>query len=566
MDGLLDLDIFPESGDNVEGTEDDTSLYEHMEFIESFIQLVTENAVSVMAECDTENEEEFAEATALTKHAHKLKKDYERMSKNLEEMKSLMKKYPRNSNEYKTIKGKKKDLEKRVKELRKKLDKGYSEGNGKNKEYADPLEHGKEAAKLHRDVKDWENFDGKSEFPAHPPKPDMNQSAINRQTNDGKAEKETLKKKFNTEPGKEKEPNRIAKLNKNLKRLSESFDEILEDTEFAPGSYATADVSNGVKDATVTVPGGTGETPSTKPKDGKEIPVPGGDKEAPSANPYDKASITIPSSVTMTDAQWKEMLNGLQKSFKEGVELLQILSEATVIHKTEEELQNEYTESMVENAIGEAILEAYENGPIFEAVKRSDKSSVKSITKSLRGKVPADLKEKGISFYKPSVLARILGGAAGVTLGTIGTAAATAVTATGHPLAGAAIGAASVAGGAISTANAPAALQQIWSTRLWQVIGICHMETGNINEVTSMLTEKYKDELGEYKILSVKAIPAILDILKTKFGWKNSKKAYFLLVDKTIPKDIKEFQDTFEKAVKEKENGSDDKKEEKKED
>ena len=37
-----------------------------------------------------------------------------------------------------------------------------------------------------------------------------------------------------------------------------------------------------------------------------------------------------------------------------------------------------------------------------------------------------------------------------------------------------------------------------------------------------MLTEKYKDELGEYKILYVKAIPALLDALKTKFNWKRS--------------------------------------------
>ena len=558
MDGLLDLDLFSEYG-GVSDADTDNSIYEDMEFIESFIQLLTESALSIMAECNMDDEEELTESTALTRHAHKLKKDYDQMSKNLESIEAKMKEHKRGTFAYRELKDKKKNLEGKLKELRKKLDKDYSEGHGKKKRYTDPLERGKEVAEL-RDKAAGHYGKNAAEY-----KKGLDDA--NKRIEDGKADKDHIKKKFNTEPEKEKEPGRIAKLNKNLEKISESFDEILEEAEFDSGSYATADVDNGVKDGTVNVPGGTGESPSAKQKDGKEIPVPGGDKETPTANPYDKASITIPSSVTMTDSQWKEMLNGLQKSFKEGVELLQILSEATVIHKTEEELQNEYTESMVENAIGEAILEAYENGPIFEAVKRSDKKNVKDITKSLRGKIPKDLKDKHISFYKPSVLARILGAAAGVTLGGIGSTAGTIVAATGHPIIGGAIAATTVAAGSVSQANLPAALQQIWTTRLWQVIGICHMEEGNIGEVTKMLTEKYKDELGEYKILYVKAIPALLDALKTKFNWKNSKGAYFLLVDRTIPKDIKEFQDTFKKVVEEKENNSEgeDKKEDKEE-
>lgn len=71
--------------------------------------------------------------------------------------------------------------------------------------------------------------------------------------------------------------------------------------EFAPNSNATKDVSNGVKDA--------------------KIPIPGGDKEQPG----DAAT-------TLTSDTYNDVIKALQKSFQEGVEILEMLGNANIIN------------------------------------------------------------------------------------------------------------------------------------------------------------------------------------------------------------------------------------------
>ena len=62
--------------------------------------------------------------------------------------------------------------------------------------------------------------------------------------------------------------------------------------------------------------------------------------------------------------------------------------------------------------------------------------------------------------------------------------------------------------------------------------------------------EKYKDELGEYKIIHATAYPTIVDAFKSKFNWKNTKNSYFLLVDKKLPKEVKDAIGAMDKAFK----------------
>lgn len=261
---------------------------------------------------------------------------------------------------------------------------------------------------------------------------------------------------------------------------------------------------------------GVSEKPSAKPVDGTNVSIPGGDKETPSAKPADAASIPVPATTTLTSDEYNSALSLLKKSFKEGYEVLEILESAQVVHKTTEEMQEEYNESV----IGDAILQAYEDGPMFEKVDQSDKGDIKKIVRKIRPGIEKALKKDNKYFYKPNVVARIIVG--GIT---------------------------APVGGAASVASA---LQQIWTTRLWQVLGICHCEDGNIKDICDNLTKEFAEDLGDYKVLYATCVPTVVDAFKNKFHWKNTRNTYFLLVDKKVPSEvkaaIKEFNSEVDKA------------------
>lgn len=318
----------------------------------------------------------------------------------------------------------------------------------------------------------------------------------------------------------------------NLENLSAMGDDdilgvnINEAGEFGsqcPSSNPTVDFDSSAtsaKENNVSVPGGLTETPNAKPAGGEvSVPVPGGDAETPSKKPYDNSSVSIPSKTTLTTDQYNQAISNLKKSFKEAVEVLDLMENVTVVEKTTEQLQKEYTERVLEKA----MLEAYEDGPIFEKVSRSDKDDVKGIVRKIRSKVKKQIKGEKYHFYEPHAFLRILTAPIPVVGGL----------------------------------NALAGIQQIWTNRLWQVIGIVHAESGNIKELIAKLNDSLKEDLGDYKIIEAKAISALYDILKARFGWKNSYSAYFLIVDKKLPSDLKATQKEMVDALDSASNGDD---------
>ncbi len=216
------------------------------------------------------------------------------------------------------------------------------------------------------------------------------------------------------------------------------------------------------------------------------VSIPGGLSETPKAKPYDAASISIPASKEITPAEYQQAINMLAKSYKESAAILEQLGAVDVVNITLENKQEEFAESAIDNA----IMEAYDNGPIFESVNRSDKKEIKKIVSELRNKISDKLDDMDIKFHQPRILVRYLRGT-------------------------------------------------IWTTYLWQVIGCCYVENGNISTVVKALNNEFNDSLGEYKILPVKVISTIVDLFKNKFGFKNNKKTFFLLVDKKIPAELK---------------------------
>ena len=308
---------------------------------------------------------------------------------------------------------------------------------------------------------------------------------------------------------------------------------INEEGEFTtkdPSSNPEVDVdtnTTSAKETNIPVPGGDKETPSAKPEGGeKEIPVPGGDKEAPSAHAVDGATIPTPAKVILSQDTYNDALSSLKKSFKEGYEIMELLEKASIQTKSTEELQREFTE----NAIDEAIYTSMINGPIFEAVAADDKDKVKGIIKKLVKKVEDFAKDDGLTFYKPAKIIRLIASinAAPVTVGF----------ATGD---GNAIRA---GGSAILPTNA-----SWWNTRFWQVLGALCIEDENIADYTNKLTKEFSEDLGEYKIIAVKMPKTIFDQFRVKFNWKNRKNSYFLLVDKKLNSEIKKAIKELETAV-----------------
>lgn len=320
---------------------------------------------------------------------------------------------------------------------------------------------------------------------------------------------------------------------------------LTEESEFAPHSYAQTGADNGVPDSKPAVPT-AGKASLEGGEKGPSIPqnsaMPG-ETQVKSPSGGGEMGPKIPQSIEITSDAWKASMQALQKSFKEGIELMQMLESCRIVDKTPEQKQQEY----MEDVMVEAVMTAYEDGPLFEAVDRDDKNAVKKIVRSLRPKVKKQLKEDGVSFYESSAVTKALIAVAG-TAGTV-------VASTLHPL----LGAAAISSGSLN--GAAALFQQLWNTRLWQIVGVVHLESGNISNVMNELTEQFKEELGEYKFIHFAAVDTIVDTFKKRFGWKNTKNTYFILIDKKLPSEVKEAIAVIEKVCKEGEKNGDGKKE-----
>jgi len=253
---------------------------------------------------------------------------------------------------------------------------------------------------------------------------------------------------------------------------------------------------------------------STEPAEKPAASVPevgpkpeGGFKEQPATKPAEQGP-SIPNKTEIDAATYNAALSNLQKSFKEAYEVIDMLQKTTVVPQSVDELQRQFTES----ALDDAFLESMEKGPYFEKVDKDDKEEVQGIVNQLRKKVKTYFKDNNYKFYQPNLWARVL----------------------------------------LDPTGLPAAVRQIWSTRLWQVVGIVCIEEGNVKDALDELNKEYKDILGDYKLVYFKSIPNIVDTFRLKFGWKNQMEVFFVLVDKSVPKDLEKACNDFQKSEDEK--------------
>lgn len=276
------------------------------------------------------------------------------------------------------------------------------------------------------------------------------------------------------------------------------------------------------------------------------VNIPGGTAPHAEIDQRPKSSKT-----EITADAYNSALGLLQKSFKEMTDIVGALQGAVIVEESTEDKVSKAQDAYLENAIDQAILEAFENGPIFEAVDRSDKKEVKAIVSKIRGTIASKLKEEDVSYYKPNIAARIIMSALPAAVGTIAKVKTPEFINNQMDAGGLAkktkVNGADITSGVL--AGGVSAIQVFWKERLWQILGVCHLEAGNISSVVKTLNEEYKEDLGSYKILAAKTNTTIHDLFKTKFGWKNHKNTYFLLVDKKLPAELKEFQTAVDKAM-----------------
>ena len=273
---------------------------------------------------------------------------------------------------------------------------------------------------------------------------------------------------------------------------------------------------------------GTGDTGGTN------VTIPGGVKEQPTKD-----------GIVMTSKEYDEMMKKYQASFKECCEFMGMLNNITISDTNSDAAQ-------LENAIYDEIFNMYDSGPVFEAVNREDKKEVKKIVTSLRPKIEEFFKDNKYSFRKPAIVLRVVLAAVGT--GAIPVIASSLAAVPGAVAAGAGVAAAIASNVAITAGKGlvdggMAAVRTFWGERLWQIVGVVNIEDGNVRDVQKLLNEKFADELDGYKILFSSHAPTLIDAIVNKFGWKNKRATYFVLIDKKLPAELKQFNDAIKDGL-----------------
>jgi len=251
--------------------------------------------------------------------------------------------------------------------------------------------------------------------------------------------------------------------------------------------------------------------------------VPGGVKEKPNNVPSDHAPSANKTEITADE--YNKAVNDLQKSFKEFADIAAAIANLKIVDTNSfNESANNNAAAFLEVAMDNAFMEAYENGAFFEAVERKDKKEVKAIVAKLRSSLPNSLKEDNIKFYKTNMVGRLIW--------DVVTAPSNLISMPVHDI--------NININTISRGKS--SFGTFLSQRLWQIVGVINIESQNIGTVLKRLNEEYKDELGEYKILALQVTKDLVDLFRTKLGWKNVKKSFFITVDRKLPTEIKELQ------------------------
>lgn len=286
------------------------------------------------------------------------------------------------------------------------------------------------------------------------------------------------------------------------------------------------------------------------------VPVPGGLKESAPGQPADQ-TIPVPAKKDITADAYNTALANLKKSFKEAVEVMEMLENVVVVEKTTEQRQDEFTE----NAIVEAYITSLEDGPMFEKVDKANKNEVKALVRKLRPKIAKEFRvEKNVDFRDYHWVIRLL------TNGyrTFAHATNVANLPANAELIAQMAGTAAAKGGLVSGAIGGAidigrdaqimvnTIGNMIKNHTWQFLGVACTDKNGIDDFVKELNEKFKDELGDYRIIYTTTTKTIVNcfMAMTKGGFKFSNRMFLLIIDDKEPEDMKSAVKQADKELK----------------
>ena len=284
----------------------------------------------------------------------------------------------------------------------------------------------------------------------------------------------------------------------------------MEDAEFKEKNSATNPTMDIDKDATgahdinIPIPGGLKETPSAKPKDEQSIPIPGGLSETPTSKPKDAMSISVPGGTVLNSSVYNDALTNLQKSFKESIEVIEMMKQVQIYDESYDDL-------------------------FIESITDDDKYEVSDIAKSLKMGIKKFEKDLDFEFVPYSSIFSLFK-AKGAGSGIIGS------------------------------------LKRMFNYHKFQIVGcVCITnkdKTANrstitvdhkqFNSILKALNSKFKDELGEYNLYGDPLFSE--DFLGVALTSKYHDKSYLIYIDRKskniISENLKSFRDKLSKDVK----------------
>lgn len=286
------------------------------------------------------------------------------------------------------------------------------------------------------------------------------------------------------------------------------------------------------------------------------VPVPGGLKESAPGQPADQ-TIPVPAKKDITADAYNTALANLKKSFKEAVEVMEMLENVVVVEKTTEQRQDEFTE----NAIMEAYITSLEDGPMFEKVDKANKNEVKALVRKLRPKIAKEFRaEQNVDFRDYHWVIRLITNGLNAvshakTLTNLPAAVGIMKDMVGSTMANS-YGAGQVIGGGVGLTRDMQILVNTVGNMIknhtWQFLGVACTDKNGIDDFVKELNEKFKDELGDYRIIYTTTTKTIVNcfMAMTKGGFKFSNRMFLLIIDDKEPEDMKSAVKQADKELK----------------
>lgn len=258
-----------------------------------------------------------------------------------------------------------------------------------------------------------------------------------------------------------------------------------------------------------------------------------------------------------------------------------ILERGDFFNESVFEAQDEYTDEM----ITEALFDSYCDGPIFEAVTKSDKTTIKNITNHVRRPVRNILEDEQVHFCEAKYIFPLLMGCLEAALTVFRVRAlnrgkpsflvdkdavanldvdnianldiANMIHFTKVPYTGGAKVlriANIIRSGYFAGTRLIGGIRQLFVARSYQTVGLAFFKKRDVNGTMEQLNEQCSDILNGYKLVAVpinKNIASLFQRIKAyKTGTFNFF-AYLIIVDKGMPNNIDKEQNDVADAIEE---------------